>query len=146
MGQERQDLRSPSGYLQGGLGRLGVGSKLGVELEVGAEALQPPPPVPSFQVGKQLSARVKTIHELPKNCSSTFHSFSPDPWVALSPRFTDGDLGPWAKATGEVTHWQTRNRNPGLPEQRQKPRLARSLAPSLLPLPAPLPLTGWRRK
>lgn len=104
MGQERKDLRSPSSYLQGALGPVCVGSKLGVELQVGAEALQPLPPVPSFQVGKQLSAWVRTITELPKNCRSTaFHSFTPDPWVVLLPHFTDGELGHWAKTTGEVT-------------------------------------------
>lgn len=54
--EEGKDLRSSSGYLQGGLGPLCVGSKLGVEFQVGAEALQPLSPVPSFQVGKQLSA------------------------------------------------------------------------------------------
>lgn len=70
MGRERKDLRSSSSYLQGGLGPLCVGSKLGVELQVGTEALQPLSPVPSFQVGKQLSAWVRTIKELPKNCSS----------------------------------------------------------------------------
>lgn len=52
----KEDLRSSSGYLQGGPGPLSVGSKLGVELQVGAEALQPLSPAPSFEVGKQLSA------------------------------------------------------------------------------------------
>lgn len=104
MGQERKDVRSPSSYLQGGLGPLCVGSKLGVELQVGAEALQPLPPVPSFQAGKQLSAWVRTIKELPRNCSSTaFPSSNPDPWVVLLPHFTGGERGHGAKTTGEVT-------------------------------------------
>lgn len=81
-----EGLEGPSGYLQGGLGPLRVGSKLGVELQVGAEALQSLSPVPSFQVGKQLSAWVRTTKELPQNCSSAaFHPSNPDPWVVLLP-------------------------------------------------------------
>lgn len=67
MGQEGKDLRLSSGYLQGGPGHLCIGSKLSVELQVGAEAFQPLPPVPSFEVGKQLSAWVRTVKEQSSN-------------------------------------------------------------------------------
>lgn len=60
-----------SGYLQGGPGPLSVGSKLGVELQVGTEVLQPLSPAPSFKVEKQLSAWVRTMKEQPKNYRST---------------------------------------------------------------------------
>ena len=69
-----------SGYLQDGPGLLNVGSKLGVELQVVAEALQPLSPAPSFEVRKQLSVQVRTIKEQPKNYSSTT-SYFPAPEV-----------------------------------------------------------------
>lgn len=61
MGQEGKNLRLSWGYLQGGPGPLCVGSKFGVQLQVGAEAFQPLSPVPSFEVGKKLSAWVRIV-------------------------------------------------------------------------------------
>lgn len=106
--KEGPDLKSSSGYLQGGPGPFCVSSILSVELQVGAEALQPLSPVPSFQVGKQLSAWVRTTEEQPKSYSSTtsLNSPTPAPEAALLPHFTDGDLEQvrhWPKPTGEVT-------------------------------------------
>lgn len=81
-----------SGYLQDGPGPLNIGSKLGVELQVVAEALQPLSPAPSFEVRKQLSVRVRTIKEEPKNYSSTtsLNSHNPAPEV-VQPHFVGGD-------------------------------------------------------
>lgn len=122
-----EGLEGPSGYLQGGLGPLRVGSKLGVELQVGAEALQSLSPVPSFQVGKQLSAWVRTTKELPQNCSSAaFHPSNPDPWVVLLPLLQMENAGTGPRP--QVSHWQTQNMNLGLSVQCQKPR--RPLRPS----------------
>ena len=106
-GDEGKDLRSSSGYLQGGLGPLCIGSKLGVELQVGAEAFQPLSPVPSFEVGKQLSAWVRTVKEQSNNYASTT-SFNPHnlaPEVVVLPHFAEGNRGRlrhWAKTTGEL--------------------------------------------
>lgn len=107
MGQEGNDLGLSSGYLQGGPGPLCVGSKLGVELQVGAEAFQPLSPVPSFQVGKQLSAWVRTVKEQSNNYSRTtsLNSHNLALEVVVLPHFTDGNWGRvrhWAKTTGEV--------------------------------------------
>lgn len=54
-------------YLQGGSGPLCIGSKLDVELQVWAEAFQALSPVPSFEVGKQPTAWVRTKKEQPNN-------------------------------------------------------------------------------
>lgn len=72
-----------SGYLQDGPGPLNIGSKLGVEPQVVAEALQPLSPAPSFEVRKQLSVRVRAVKEQPKNYSSTtsLNSHNPAPEV-----------------------------------------------------------------
>ena len=81
-----------SGYLQDGPGPLNIGSKLGVELQVVAEALQPLSPAPSFEVGKQLSVWVRTIKEQPKNYSSTTSLNSHNPALeVVRPHFVGGD-------------------------------------------------------
>lgn len=80
------------GYLQDGPGPLNIGSKLGVELQVVAEALQPLSPAPSFEVGKQLSVWVRTIKEQPRNYSNTTSLNSPNPAPeVVRPHFVGGD-------------------------------------------------------
>lgn len=82
------------GYLQDGPGPLNIGSKLGVELQVVAEALQPLSPAPSFEVGKQLSVWVRTIKEQPRNYSNTTSLNSPNPAPeVVRPHFVGGDCG-----------------------------------------------------
>ena len=136
--EEGRDLRSSSGYLQGCPGLFCIGSKLGVQLQVQTEALQPLSPVPSFQVRKQLSAWVRTIKELPKNCSrTTFNSYNPALEIVLLSHFTDGEV-----VTGprpQVRSLAGSEYEPG------SLQLQSQDIPSF-PLLKLLPLTGWRCK